>query len=196
MKKLFTLAFLWSTLLSAEVTPGQTAPDFTLNDYENKVQKLSNFKGSYVVLEWFNKDCPFVRKHYGSNNMQNLQKLYTGKNVIWLTINSSAAGKQGHESPTEALATKKALGAHPTTVLQDFDGKVGRLYGAKTTPHMFILDPNQKVLFAGAIDDKPSYDPKDIPSSKNFVSMTLDAAMNNKPVTVSSFKPYGCAVKY
>ena len=196
MKKILAVTLLWSSILSAEVIPGQIAPDFTLTDYENKTQKLSDFKGKFVVLEWFNKDCPFVKKHYGAKNMQALQKRFTERKVVWLTINSSATGKQGHESASEALATKKSLSASPTTVLQDFDGKVGRLYGAKTTPHMFVLDPEHKVLFAGAIDDNPSYDPKDIPNAKNFVRMTLEAAMNNKPIPVSSFKPYGCAIKY
>lgn len=197
MFKIFLLStLLFSQISFAEVQPGQSAPDFQLTDSNGSAQKLSNFKGKFVVLEWFNKGCPFVKKHYGSSNMQGLQKTYTGKNVVWLTIISSAPGKQGHESGPEANKTKESLGANPTHVLLDSDGKVGKLYGAKTTPHMFIMNPEQKIIYVGAIDDNPSYDPADIPKAKNFVTMTLEAAMNNKPVQISSHKPYGCTVKY
>lgn len=197
MKTIFFSLFLsFSTITFAEVTPQSVAPDFKLNDLQGKERALSDFKGKWVVLEWFNKDCPFVKKHYGSRNMQGLQKAYTEKGVIWLTINSSAKGKQGHEEPLEAQETIKSLKAAQTYLLADTNGVVGRLYGAKTTPHMFVISPEQKVVYAGAIDDISSSDPADIPKSKNYVALALDAGMANKTVAVASAKPYGCAVKY
>ncbi len=189
---LFTL----STFAFADVAPQSQAPDFKLSDVEGKERSLSDFKGKWVVLEWFNKDCPFVRKHYGSSNMQKLQKTYTGKGVIWLTINSSAKGKQGYEEAAEAKATIKNLNASQSYLLADNSGSVGKLYGAKTTPHMFVISPEQKVVYAGAIDDNSSPDPMVIEKSKNYVASALDSAMNNKPVAVAASKPYGCAVKY
>lgn len=197
MKKIFILVFfLYSSLLSAETTPGKEAPQFELTDTTGQLKKLSDFKGAVVVLEWFNKDCPFVKKHYGSKNMQTLQKKYADKKVKWLTIISSAPGKQGHENGSEAEKTKSTLDAHPTSILLDPNGTVGRLYGAKTTPHMFIISPDQKVIYAGAIDDKPSYDQADIKSARNFVQLALDETLAGRPVSITSHRAYGCAVKY
>lgn len=187
---------LFSLSAFAEVTPKSLAPDFKLNDLAGKEHSLSEFKGKWVVLEWFNKDCPFVKKHYGSSNMQKLQKTYTDKGVVWLTINSSAKGNQGYEESADAEKTIKTLKAHQSFMLVDNSGSVGRLYGAKTTPHMFVISPEQKVVFAGAIDDNNSSDPADIPAAKNYVKAALDAGMANKPVAVAAAKPYGCAVKY
>lgn len=197
MKNALLLSLLFFSLSAmAEVTTKSQAPDFKLNDVNGKEHALSDFKGKWVVLEWFNKDCPFVRKHYGSSNMQNLQKNYTGKGVVWLTINSSAKGNQGYEEDAEARETIKALKAAQSFMLADHSGSVGRLYGAKTTPHMFVISPEQKVVYAGAIDDNNSSDPAVIAKSKNYVAAALDSAMAGKAVAVGASKPYGCAVKY
>lgn len=199
MKNTFLSALLFLSMTSvtlAEVKPNSIAPDFTLKDMTGTPRTLSDFKGSYVVLEWFNKDCPFIRKHYGSSNMQSLQEKYTAKGVTWLTIYSSAYGKQGFEVPADALKTSKELKSFASHLLADSEGIVGKLYGAVTTPHMFVINPQQKVIYTGAIDNNNSPDPAVIPKSKNYVAMALDAAMAGKPVTVQHAKPYGCGVKY
>lgn len=185
-----------TNLAVAEVRPNTAAPDFTLKDMNGADRKLSDFKGKYVVLEWFNKDCPYVKKHYGGSNMQNLQKTYTDKGVVWLTVFSSAKGKQGYEEPSDAVKTHKDLKSSSSFLLADGGGKVGLLYGAKTTPHMYIINPEQKVIYTGAIDDNSSSDPAVIGSSKNYVAQALDASMSGKVVAVQNAKPYGCNVKY
>jgi hypothetical protein len=149
-----------------------------------------------VVLEWVNYDCPFVKKHYGSGNLPKLQKAYTGKGVVWLTINSSAPGKQGNFTSAEIESRSKAAGAAFSAYLLDSDGTVGRAYGAKTTPHMYVIDPAGKLVYAGGIDDKPSTDVADIASAKNFVSAALDEGMAGKAISVATSTPYGCSVKY
>lgn len=172
------------------------APNFTLKDVEGKSHSLADFKGKFVVLEWINFDCPFVGKHYRSGNMQNLQKTYTAKGVVWLAICSSAPGKQGHftaEVIKKRLAEAKAA---PTAYLTDEDGTVGKLYGAKTTPHMFIIDPKGTLVYAGGIDDIRSTDVADIAKAKNYVTAALDEALAGKPVTEKVTTPYGCSVKY
>jgi len=180
----------------AEVTVGQPAPDFSLADTQGASHALSALKGKYVVLEWSNHECPFVRKHYGSGNMQQLQAEATGKGVAWLTIVSSAPGKQGHVTPKQANSLRAQRGDHSTAMLLDPDGSVGRLYGAKTTPHMFVIDPEGMLIYAGAIDDKPSTDPADIPGATNYVQRALDQAMAGKAVPTPETKSYGCSVKY
>ncbi len=190
------LAFSFSALSFANVAPKSAAPDFTLNDMMGKEHKLSDFKGKWVVLEWFNKDCPFVKKHYGVNNMQNIQGEFTGKGVIWLTIKSSAPGQQGHESPADSMKTYNDLKAKASFVLNDELGVVGRLYGAKTTPHMFVINPEQIVAYAGAIDDNTSPNPGVIANSKNFVAAALNAGMSGNKIAVAFARPYGCNVKY
>lgn len=185
-----------SSFALAEVKPNTTAPDFKLNDMNGKEHKLSDFKGKWVVMEWFNKDCPFVKKHYGSNNMQNLQKIYTDKGVVWLTIYSSAKGNQGYEEAKDALTTQKSLKGNQSFLLADHSGTVGKLYGAQTTPHMFVISPESKVVYTGAIDDNNSPDPQVLAKSKNYVAAALEAGMNNKPVAIAHAKPYGCSVKY
>lgn len=180
----------------AAAVVGKAAPAFTLTDMDGKSVKLSDFKGKFVVLEWVNFECPFVRKHYGSENMQQLQKTYTGKDVVWISICSSAPGKQGHLSADEAKEATKERGASPTEFLLDPKGVTGRAYGAKTTPHMYVIDPKGKLLYNGAIDDTPSTKVADIPNSKNFVVAALDAALAGKPVENATTKPYGCSVKY
>lgn len=172
------------------------APDFTLTDTTGKQHSLSDFKEKYVVLEWVNYDCPFVKKHYDSANMQNLQKTYTDKGVVWLSINSSSAGKQGNYSAEEWNKMAQEKGAMPTAILLDTDGQVGKLYDAKTTPHMYVIDPKGQLIYQGAIDDKPSTEGADISTSINYVQKALDESMSGKAVTVSSTKSYGCSVKY
>jgi peroxiredoxin len=180
----------------AQVVSGQAAPNFTLTDSNGQKLSLSDCKGKYVVLEWFNPDCPFVKKHYNSGNIPNLQKEYTAKGVIWLSINSSAPGKQGSYTPQGFNKFMKDKGAAPTAVLLDTDGKAGHLYGAQTTPHMFVINPQGTLIYQGAIDDIPSVDIADVAKAKNYVKAALDEAMNGKPVTVATTKSYGCSVKY
>ena len=181
---------------SADAVPGQAAPDFSLKDAQGRPHALSKLKGQVVVLEWVNPECPFVKKHYGSQNMQKLQKAYGAKGVTWLLVNSSAPGKQGHLTTTSGPAFVKDSGAAAAALLFDHDGQVGRLYGAKTTPHMYVIDRAGKLAYAGAIDDKPSTDPDDIPGARNYVSDALDAVLQDKAVATASTAPYGCSVKY
>lgn len=187
---------LSSSPLSADAVVGQAAPEFSLRDAQGQTHALSKLKGKVVVLEWVNPECPFVKKHYGSQNMQKLQKAYGAKGVTWLLVNSSAPGKQGHLTAASGPAFVKDSGAAASALLFDHDGQVGRLYGAKTTPHMYVIDRSGKLAYAGAIDDKPSTDPDDIPGARNYVSEALDAVLQGKPVATASSTPYGCSVKY
>lgn len=190
------ISILFSDVALAQVASNQAAPDFTLTDSNGQNHSLADYKGKFIVLEWFNPDCPFVKKHYDSGNMPNLQKQYTAKGVVWLSINSSALGKQGNYTPQGFNRFITDKGASPTVVLLDTDGKVGRLYNAQTTPSMFVIDPKGILIYQGAIDDTPSADTADLKTAKNYVSAALDAAMNGKPVAVSTTKSYGCSVKY
>lgn len=191
---LFVAAF--ASLASAKVKVGAMAPEFNVVDMNGKSQKLSDFSGKYVVLEWLNYGCPFVGKQYGSGNMQSLQKEWTSRNVVWLSVISSAPGQQGHSESDKAKADYKAKGSHATTVLLDQNGTVGKAYGAATTPHMFIIDPAGKLIYNGAIDDKPTTDQADIKTAKNYVSAALTEAMAGKAVSIPTSQPYGCNVKY
>lgn len=180
----------------AAVRTGAPAPDFTLTDANGTTHSLSNFKDKYVVLEWLNHECPFVKKHYNSGNMQELQKRYTDQGIVWLSVISSAPGKQGHCSPEEAQELKEQKQAHPTAVLIDETGNVGRLYNAKTTPHMYIVNPDGTLIYQGAIDNIPSANPADISRADNYVQLALDAAMSGRPIEQGTTKSYGCSVKY
>ena len=180
----------------AAVEPGEEAPDFTLTDSKGTSHKLSDFRGKFVVLEWLNHECPFVKKHYSGGDMQKLQKEYTAKGVVWLSIISSAPGKQGHRTGPQAEADTKDKNAAPTAVLLDPSGEVGKKYDAKTTPEMFVLDKEGKVLYAGAIDSIKSTDSADIAKAENHVRQALDAALAGQPVPTPKTKPYGCSVKY
>jgi peroxiredoxin len=175
---------------------GEPAPNFTGVDSNGKQQSLSAYKGKFVVLEWHNQGCPYTRKHYESGNMQRLQKEWTSKGVIWLTVISSAPGTQGFVTPTQENEYLQKMNAAPTAVIMDPGGSLGHLYGAKTTPHMFIIDPSGTLIYNGAIDDHATSDQADIASSKNYVSMALQEAMSGKPVTDAATRPYGCSVKY
>ena len=190
----FALA-LTAAPLRAELAPGQPAPDFTLNDQTGAPRSLSDAKGKYVVLEWYNKGCPFVRRHYDAQNMQGLQKKYAKEGVVWYTIASSAPGKQGALTPKSAAKVWKKEGMS-STMLLDSKSEVARLYGAKTTPHMFVVDPKGTLIYMGAIDDNPSTDASELKGAHNYVSAALDAAMSGKPVPNPVTPSYGCSVKY
>lgn len=199
---LLALTFTYASLLLAvpsalaSVEIGKPAPAFTLPSADGKEVSLESQRGKFVVLEWLNHGCPYVRKHYDSDNMQSLQRKFTGKGVVWLSIISSAPGKQGHSTPEQALADVAAKNAKPTAVLLDESGTVGRSYGAATTPHMFVIDPTGALVYMGAIDDQPSFAAESISGAKNFVQQALDEAMASKTVSTPATKPYGCSVKY
>ncbi len=174
---------------------GQPAPAFRLTDSNGKARSLADFKGKTVVLEWTNAECPFVKKHY-AGNMQALQKAAAKDGVVWLTVNSGAPGKQGHVDGAGANAIVKAKGAAPTAYLLDAKGDVGRAYAAKTTPHMYIVDPAGKLVYMGGIDDTPTADVADIKTAKNYVTAALADLKAKRAVQTASSKPYGCSVKY
>ncbi|HEX4668318.1 MAG TPA: thioredoxin family protein [Chthoniobacterales bacterium] len=198
--KLLSLALtlLCTGALGAAESPrvGAPAPGFALTDASGKTHSLGEYKGKYVVLEWFNPGCPFVQKHYTSENMQNLQKEFTGKGVAWLTIDSSAAGSQGYLSPEEAKKQMNDWKMTPTALLLDPEGKVGHEYHATNTPHMFVINPEGKLIYEGAIDSKASTDTDDIKSSTNYVKVALEEAMAGKPVSTAQTRAYGCSIKY
>ena len=175
---------------------GAAAPDFTGTDTNGKTHKLNDYAGKYVVLEWTNRGCPYTKKHYTSGNMQKLQKEWTGKGVVWLTIVSSAPGQQGYVTAAEENAYLKETNSAPSYVLLDPTGTIGHSYDAKTTPHMYVVDPKGMLIYNGAIDDKPTTDEGDIAGAKNYLSQALTEAMEGKPVSLASTRPYGCSVKY
>jgi peroxiredoxin len=178
------------------VRVGDTAPDFSGTDSNGKTHKLSEYRGKYVVLEWTNNGCPYTKKHYESGNMQALQKEWTGKGVVWLTVLSSAQGEQGYMTAAQENAYLRKVNASPTAALLDPTGAIGHEYEAKTTPHMFVIDPSGKLIYAGAIDDHPTTEVDDVKSSKNYVSAALTEAMAGQQVAITSTRPYGCSVKY
>ena len=189
-------ALLIAAGIAGAVVSGAAAPGFTITDTAGKAVRLADYKGKYVVLEWTNPECPFVRKHYSSGNMQGLQKEWSNRNVVWLTINSTNATHYEFKTPREMSAWMEAQGAAPAATLLDSTSGTGRAYGAKTTPHMFVVDPGGQVIYAGAIDDKRSANPADAKSANNYVRAALAEAMSGKPVTVASTTPYGCSIKY
>ena len=193
---LITLFTTFSMAANARVSVNQAAPDFTAVDSNGKEHRLSDFKGKTVVLEWTNHDCPYVRKHYDSGNMQALQKTATGKGIVWLSIISSAPGKQGHVSGAEANRLTSSRNAAPTAVLLDESGEIGGLYGAKTTPHMYIIDEGGELVYMGGIDSIPSTDTNDIARATNYVDAALNALSSGQPIEDAVTRPYGCSVKY
>lgn len=199
MKSLLTLMTVLGLATFAQAAQpeiGKPAPEFTLKDSTGKEHSLSDYKGKVVVLEWVNYGCPFVKKHYDSGNMQKVQKAATDGGAVWLAICSSAPEKQGHMSSEEATAKLKEVGSAASAYLIDEDGKVGKLYDARTTPEMYIINPEGVLVYAGAIDDKPTANSSDIEGAVNYVSTALDEISAGKPVTTSKTKSYGCSVKY
>lgn len=175
---------------------GQPAPQFSATDSNNQSHSLSQYRGKYVVLEWHNQGCPYTRKHYVSGNMQELQREWTEKGVVWFTVISSAPGKQGYVTDAEENQYVERMHADPTAVLMDPAGKLGRLYDAKTTPEMYIIGPEGTLIYEGAIDNRPTPDVSDIKGANNYVTDALTEAMSGKPVAVPYTRPYGCSVKY
>lgn len=198
MNKKFAITALVAGIFQlAAADTGKPAPTFTnVKDINGKTHNLADYKGKTVVLEWVNYDCPFVKKHYSSNNMQDLQRKYTAKGVIWLSVNSSAPGKEGNYTIAEwkQKSAERKVAAH--AILLDPDGKTGKAYGAKTTPHMYIIDGAGVLRYQGAIDSTRSTDPADIKTSQNYVSAALDELAAGKPVSTQETKAYGCSVKY
>ena len=197
---LLLVVSLWATdhLNAADDGPvvGQPAPTFSAIDTAGNTVSLDDYLGTKVVLEWTNHDCPYVRKHYNSGNMQRTQKKLTEDGVVWLSIISSAPGKQGHVSAEAADDLTTRRGAYPSKVLLDAAGDVGRAYRARTTPHMFIIDEQGTLQYQGAIDDKPSANPKTLEGATNYVLAAYDALKNGEPLSEDTTTPYGCSVKY
>jgi len=182
-------------LLSAAKV-GAPAPDFTSAASNGKTIHLADYRGKYVVLEWHNNGCPFVRKQYDSGNMQRLQKQWTAQGVVWFTVLSSAPGMQGYVTASEENDYLAKRQAAPTAALLDPTGDIGHLYDAKTSPHMFVINPQGVVIYDGAIDDKPTTDVNDVPGATNYVNLALQQAMAGRPVETPATRPYGCSVKY
>lgn len=175
---------------------GQAAPSFRTNDASGRAVSLSDFSGRTVVLEWSNPECPTVKKHYESGNMQKTQAEAAAGGAVWLTINSSAPGNQGYMTPAQAKAFTASQQSRRTFYLLDPKGEVGRAYGARTTPHMYIVNPSGILVYNGGIDDKPTQDKADIPGARNHVLAALSEMKAGKPVSVPTSRPYGCSVKY
>ncbi len=178
------------------VSPGQAAPAFSLTDTGGKTVSLADFKGKYVVLEWNNPSCPFVQKHYNSQNMQSLQKSQAGDKVVWLAINSTNSGHSEYLPPDKLAAWFKQQNASPTAILVDSKSEVARAFDAKATPQMIVIDPAGTIIYNGAIDDKRSANPADVKGARNYVVTALDDAKSGKPVATASTTPYGCTIKY
>jgi peroxiredoxin len=197
MKKLMmAVVLLVSTSLAFAAKVGAPAPDFTGTSSTAEAISLAQYQGKYVVLQWHNKDCPYVQAQYGSGNMQKLQKEWTDKGIVWLTIISSAAGKQGYVDARGADADVRATGAIPTATILDPAGTIGRAYRARTTPHMFIIDPQGRLIYDGAIDNRATTSKASVGGSINYVSLGLTEAMAGKPLSHPTSRPYGCTVKY
>ena len=189
------LAMLTASALAAPVI-GQPAPAFTGVTADGGMVDLAAYAGKTVVLEWTNNGCPYVKKHYGAGNMQQTQAAAAADGVVWLTVISSAEGKQGYATPDEAKAIAAAAKAAPAAIVLDASGEIGRAYDARTTPHMFVIDGAGTLVYAGAIDDKPTADAADIPGATNYVLAALEDVKNGRPVATPESEPYGCSVKY
>jgi len=171
-------------------------PDLAMKDDRGNIHHAEDFRGKWVVLEWTNHDCPFVKKHYRSGDMQALQQKYTDQGIVWLRVISSGEGKQGYLTPEESVAKSEELGTHATATILDPSGELGRAYDAKTTPHMFVINPEGNVVYQGAIDSIRSVSPSDVAKAKNYVEMTLRAGMAGDPAPIDKTDAYGCSVKY
>ncbi len=203
MKRLFPLALVMAALALVPLTGlaqapkiGQPAPAFTATDDHGGTRSLSDYKGKFVVLEWHNNGCPYVQKHYNSKNMQTLQRDWTTKGVVWLTIISSAPGTQGYVTPEQSQAFAARAGMASTAVLLDPKGDIGHLYDARTTPQMFVIDKTGVLVYDGAIDDRPTADSSSLTGARNYVVAALTEGLAGKAVTTPTSVPYGCTVKY
>lgn len=200
MKKFIGMALVLAlaapAALAADARIGAPAPAFTLSDLDGETRSLEEFAGKTVVLEWTNHECPFVVKHYNSNNIPRQQAAATGEGVVWLVINSSAPGKQGNVAAEQAREIQSDWGASQTAYLFDTDGAVGRAYGAKTTPHMYIIDADGVLRYNGAIDSIPSADIGDLDQAEQYVELALAELAAGRPVSRPLTQPYGCSVKY
>ena len=187
---------LYACSSSAALRVGEPAPDFEGVDTQGKVHRLADYRGKTLVLEWTNHDCPYVRKHYGAGNMQDQQREAAAQGVVWLSVISSAPGKQGHVSPQQADELTRSRDAAPQAVILDTESTIGRDYGAKTTPHMYIIDATGTLVYMGGIDSIASADPDDIPEATQYVRLALQELADGKPVSTPVTRPYGCSVKY
>jgi peroxiredoxin len=195
-RSLAALACAAAVGLAYAAAPGAAAPEFAVADAAGKTVKLSDYRGKFVVLEWTNPECPFVRKHYGSRNMQDLQKEWGAKDVVWLSVNSTRQDHYEYKDGAQMQAWMAAQGGAPQAVLIDATSATGRAYAAKTTPHMFVIAPDGRIVYNGAIDDRRSANPADAKLANNYVRAALTEAKAGKPVSVASTTPYGCSVKY
>ncbi len=184
------------SLQAASLEIGKIAPDFSLTDIDGKVHRLSDYRDKVVVLEWVNPLCPFVQKHYEGGNIPNQQKAAVNDGIVWLVFNSGHPGAQGDYSPEEVKAWQASTGSAPTAYFRDQDGAVGQLYGAKTTPHMYVINPEGILVYNGAIDSIRSSNPRDIPNAENYVESALTAIKAGYAVKNAATRPYGCTVKY
>ena len=189
-------AALLSTAVAAAATVGLPAPAFMVQDTSGKTVSLADFKGKTVVLEWVNPGCPYVQKHYNSANMQGTQKDAAAKGVVWLAVNSTAAEHSDYKAPAAMAQWMQQQKAAANATLMDADGQVGRAYGARTTPHMYIVDAKGTLVYAGAIDNKPSANPADVTTATNHVKVALGELQAGKAISLPSTRPYGCSVKY
>ena len=198
ISELLVAALCLTAVPTWAVDIGADAPDFSLQGSDGKTHKLSDYRGRPVVLEWFNNDCPFVRKHYDrpEKNMQGLQERYTARDVVWLTVVSSAEGNEGYVNREGAVALQQSNGSRQTAILLDPQGTAGRAYGARTTPHMNLVSKEGKIVYQGAIDDRRTYDKADLKGAQNYIAEALEATLKGEAVTVAQTRPYGCSVKY
>lgn len=193
---MLALSLASGAAVAATATVGQAAPTFSATDASGKTVALADLKGKTVVLEWVNPECPYVRKHYDSANMQATQKAAAGKGVVWLSVNSTHASHSDYKKPAEMLAWTQKQGAAPSATLMDGEGKIGRAYGARTTPHLYVIDAKGMLAYAGGIDDKASANPADVKTAKNYVNAALADLQSGKPVVQAVTRAYGCSVKY
>ncbi|MCP5197127.1 MAG: thioredoxin family protein [Gammaproteobacteria bacterium] len=200
LKSLFSTAFLafalYASSAGAALRVGEPAPDFTGVDTQGKSHRLADYQGKTVILEWTNHDCPYVRKHYGAGNMQDQQREAAARGVVWLSVISSAPGKQGYVNPAEADALTQSRNAAPQAVILDPEGTIGRAYGARTTPHMYIIDEAGQLVYMGGIDSIATANSDDIPQATQYVRVALQERAAGQPISVPVTRPYGCSVKY
>ena len=196
LQAIFVACTLAAGFAQATATVGQPAPDFSLTDTSGKTVKLSDFKGKHVVLEWNNPGCPFVRKHYDTANMQALQKEAGGKGVVWLAINSTDTAHQDYLAPAKLGKWMLEQKAAASATLMDESGAVGKSYGARTTPHMYMVNPQGMLIYAGGIDSIASASTADIKTATNYVRVGMNEALAGKPLSKPTTQPYGCSVKY